>query len=94
METTNVYVNLEGQSSRDWCLGSEELISKYLYIARIKLDLLGRGACLIVLVMLNIGLCYYRIIMQITCIEYMIIPFHCRGFLFQGFKSDKISFLR
>jgi len=53
METKNVYVNLEGQSSRDWCLGSEKVVSKYLYIARIKFDLLWRGACLIVLVTLN-----------------------------------------
>jgi hypothetical protein len=40
METTNVYVNLEGQSSRDWCLGNE-VASKYLYIARIRFDLPG-----------------------------------------------------
>jgi len=42
METTNVYVNLEGQSFRVWCLGSE-MASEYLYIARIKFNLLGRG---------------------------------------------------
>jgi len=53
-ETTNVYVNLEGDSFRHWCLGIEEVASKYLYIARIKFDLLGRGACLILLAMLNI----------------------------------------
>lgn len=47
-------MNLEGHSFRDWCLGIEEVTSKYLYIARIKFDLLGRGACLIVLAMLNI----------------------------------------
>jgi hypothetical protein len=41
METTNFYVNLEGQSFRDWCLGIEEVASKYLYIRRIKFDLLG-----------------------------------------------------
>jgi hypothetical protein len=29
--------------------------------------------------------------MQITSIEYMIILFHCSGFLFQGFKSDTVS---
>jgi hypothetical protein len=41
METTNFYVNLEGHSFRDWRLGSDELASKYLYIRRIKFDLLG-----------------------------------------------------
>jgi hypothetical protein len=38
METTEVYVNLEGQSSRNWCFGSEEVASEYLCIARIEFD--------------------------------------------------------
>jgi type II secretory pathway component PulM len=46
-----VYVNLEGKSYRNWCLGSKGLASYYLYSARVKLVLLGRGACLMVLVM-------------------------------------------
>jgi hypothetical protein len=98
-----VCVNLEGQSFRDWSLGNEEVASTYLYIARLKLDLLWRRACLIVLAMLNIWVVLpkdhiagnkhriHQSLGNLVLFLYMIIPFHCSGFLFQGFESDKTS---